>query len=128
MRTPCVDQKGLIDGLRVVGKLPVTGLYDLDPEVEPVPKEELFRSADKALATWLKSVSSTGSPVTDLAMDAVVAEEVAAHWLVGPLDVAALNEDRLVVMMRPCKNMQTLYGKSVPLVIGAGGRYVIGRA
>jgi hypothetical protein len=39
-------------------------------------------------------------------------------------DIAALSEERLVVMMRPCKNMQTLTGKTVPLVIGAGGCYV----
>jgi hypothetical protein len=39
-------------------------------------------------------------------------------------DVAVLTEEKLVVMMRPCKNMQSLVGKTVPLVIGAGGGYV----
>ena len=33
-------------------------------------------------------------------------------------------DDRLVVMMRPCKNMQHLSGKTVPLIIGAGGGFV----
>lgn len=39
-------------------------------------------------------------------------------------DLVCLTEGRLVVMMRPCKNMQYLGGKTVPLVIGAGGAYV----
>ena len=39
-------------------------------------------------------------------------------------DIAVLTRERLVVMMRPCKNMQTLTGKTVPLVIGAGGEFV----
>ena len=39
-------------------------------------------------------------------------------------DVVVLSDARLVVMMRPCKNMQTLTGKTVPLVIGAGGLHV----
>ena len=39
-------------------------------------------------------------------------------------DIACLTAERLVAMMRPCKNMQTLVGKTVPLVIGAGGCYV----
>lgn len=39
-------------------------------------------------------------------------------------DLAVLSEERMVVMMRPCKNMQSLTGKTVPLVIGAGGMYV----
>jgi hypothetical protein len=39
-------------------------------------------------------------------------------------DIAVLSESRLVVMMRPCKNMQTLHGKTVPLVIGGGGEFV----
>ena len=39
-------------------------------------------------------------------------------------DIAVLSLHRLVVMMRPCKNMQALSGKTVPLVIGAGGKYI----
>ena len=39
-------------------------------------------------------------------------------------DVAALSSERLVVMMRPCKNMQALAGKTVPLVIGSGGVFI----
>ena len=39
-------------------------------------------------------------------------------------DVAVLTAHRLVVMMRPCKNMQALVGKTVPLVIGAGGGFI----
>ena len=30
----------------------------------------------------------------------------------------------LVVMMRPCKNMRHLSGKTVPLAIGAGGSFI----
>ena len=39
-------------------------------------------------------------------------------------DLASLSEQRLVVMMRPCKNMQHLTGKTVPLIIGAGGTLI----
>ena len=39
-------------------------------------------------------------------------------------DVASLSAQRLVVMMRPCKNMQHLTGKTVPLIIGAGGTLI----
>lgn len=39
-------------------------------------------------------------------------------------DVVSLTNERLVVMMRPCKNMHHLRGKTVPLIIGAGGEYV----
>ena len=39
-------------------------------------------------------------------------------------DVVSLTSERLVVMMRPCKNMHHLHGKSVPLIIGAGGEFV----
>jgi hypothetical protein len=39
-------------------------------------------------------------------------------------DVVSITAARLVVMMRPCKNMQFLSGKTVPLIIGGGGSYV----
>ena len=39
-------------------------------------------------------------------------------------DIVSLSEDRLVVMMRPCKNMHHLSGKTVPLIIGAGGSFI----
>ena len=39
-------------------------------------------------------------------------------------DLVDITAERLVVMMRPCKNMQHLSGKTVPLIIGAGGLYV----
>ena len=37
------------------------------------------------------------------------------------IDFRSLTTERLVVMMRPCKNMHHLTGKTVPLIIGAGG-------
>ena len=39
-------------------------------------------------------------------------------------DIASISAERLVVMMRPCKNMQHLSGKTVPLIVGAGGEYI----
>ena len=39
-------------------------------------------------------------------------------------DIAALSDSRLVLMMRPSKNMNHLKGKTVPLVVGAGGAYI----
>ena len=39
-------------------------------------------------------------------------------------DMSSISAQRLVVMMRPCKNMQHLTGKTVPLIIGAGGTLI----
>ena len=39
-------------------------------------------------------------------------------------DVHVCTSTQLVVMMRPCKNMRHLNGKTVPLAIGAGGSFV----
>ena len=39
-------------------------------------------------------------------------------------DVATISAQRLVLMMRPSKNMNHLKGKTVPLVIGAGGTFI----
>ena len=39
-------------------------------------------------------------------------------------DIASLTMERAVLMMRPCKNMNHLRGKTVPLVIGAGGTMI----
>jgi hypothetical protein len=39
-------------------------------------------------------------------------------------DLAELTARRLVLWMHPCKNMHHLKGKTVPLVIGAGGMYI----
>ena len=39
-------------------------------------------------------------------------------------DLSALDSQKMVLMMCPCKNMTHLSGKTVPLVIGAGGTYI----
>ena len=39
-------------------------------------------------------------------------------------DLSELTVARLVMMMHPCKNMHHLKGKTVPLVIGAGGQFI----
>jgi hypothetical protein len=39
-------------------------------------------------------------------------------------DLRHITVDRLVAMMCPCKNMQHLNGKTVPLIIGAGGAFI----
>ena len=39
-------------------------------------------------------------------------------------DIAALLEDRLVFFVRPAKNMKYTKGKTVPIVIGAGGEFI----
>ena len=39
-------------------------------------------------------------------------------------DLTYIDEQKAVVMMCPCKNMRHLRGKTVPLVLGAGGVYV----
>lgn len=39
-------------------------------------------------------------------------------------DVIELSDEKMVVMMHPCKNMRHIGGKTCPLVIGSGGTYV----
>ena len=39
-------------------------------------------------------------------------------------DVAELSDERAVIMMLPCKNMQHMNGKTVPLVVGGGGAFI----
>ena len=39
-------------------------------------------------------------------------------------DVKELSSDLAIIMMAPCKNMKHLGGKTSPLVIGGGGRYI----
>jgi hypothetical protein len=39
-------------------------------------------------------------------------------------DLVSLTDSRAIVMMRPSKNMAHLHGKTVPLVIGAGGKFI----
>ena len=39
-------------------------------------------------------------------------------------DITVLDVEKMVLMMLPCKNMRHLAGKTVPLVVGAGGTYV----
>ena len=39
-------------------------------------------------------------------------------------DIAAVMEDRIVYFIRPAKNMKYTKGKTVPIVIGAGGKYI----
>ena len=39
-------------------------------------------------------------------------------------DIVELTDDRLVIMMAPCKNMKHLVGRTCPLVIGSGGEYI----
>ena len=39
-------------------------------------------------------------------------------------DIADLSVEKAVVMMLPCKNMQHMNGKTVPLVVGGGGTFI----
>ena len=39
-------------------------------------------------------------------------------------DLVQLNESQMVVMMHPCKNMHHLEGKTCPMPLGAGGKYI----
>ena len=39
-------------------------------------------------------------------------------------DIVQLDDEKMVIMMHPCKNMHHIGGKTCPLVIGAGGQYI----
>lgn len=39
-------------------------------------------------------------------------------------DIKELIDERVIIMMSPCKNMKHLSGKTSPLVIGAGGEFI----
>ena len=40
------------------------------------------------------------------------------------VDIKFIDKSQMIIMMHPCKNMKILKGKTVPLVIGAGGEYI----
>jgi hypothetical protein len=39
-------------------------------------------------------------------------------------DLIKIDQNEMIIMMHPCKNMHHLTGKTCPLVVGAGGEYV----
>ena len=39
-------------------------------------------------------------------------------------DIVQIDDDKMVIMMHPCKNMHHLGGKTCPLVIGGGGKHI----
>ena len=39
-------------------------------------------------------------------------------------DIVQIDDDKMVIMMHPCKNMHHLGGKTCPLVIGGGGTHI----
>ena len=39
-------------------------------------------------------------------------------------DIVQLDDEKMVIMMHPCKNMHHIGGKTCPLVIGAGGQHI----
>ena len=39
-------------------------------------------------------------------------------------DIVQIDDDKIVIMMHPCKNMHHIGGKTCPLVIGAGGQHI----
>ena len=81
----------------------------LNPEVpEHANMRAALATAFQGLLRGAEFTSDRFNPETDLARG----------------DVAALSASRLVLMMRPSKNMNHLKGKTVPLVIGAGGAYI----
>lgn len=84
----------------------------LDPRV---PAHANIRAAlSVALQGLLRSA--------EYACDAGVRLQCEKHLTRG--DLAECSAERLVIMMLPCKNMRHLSGKTVPLVIGAGGEYI----
>ena len=39
-------------------------------------------------------------------------------------DIKNITNESITLMILPCKNMRHLNGKTAPLVLGAGGRYI----
>ena len=71
-----------------------------------------------ALATALQGLLRSA----EYACDAGVKWNPLKH--LSRADVTECSEERLVLMMLPCKNMRHLTGKTVPLVIGASGQLI----
>ena len=71
-----------------------------------------------ALATALQGLLRSA----EYACDAGVKWNPVKH--LSRADITECSEERLVLMMLPCKNMRHLTGKTVPLIIGAGGQLI----
>jgi hypothetical protein len=51
-------------------------------------------------------------------------KQVSFDLTLSRADVRVCTDKMMVIMMRPCKNMRHLSGKTVPLAIGAGGTFI----
>ena len=71
-----------------------------------------------ALATALQGLLRSA----EYACDAGVKWNPLKH--LSRAEITECSEERLVLMMLPCKNMRHLTGKTVPLIIGAGGQLI----
>ena len=110
----------LITGSFVTSKMVRSGLRakDLRLAMDMLlnPNVPEFANMRAALATAFQGLLRGAEFKVDGVFDATVD--------LARCDIAALSGLRLVLMMRPSKNMNYLKGKMVPLVIGAGGAYI----
>lgn len=86
------------------------------------PKDPLHANIRAALAVALQGLLRSAEYSRDASKKQSLAKIM--EKLPSREDVSVLDWEKLVLMVCPCKNMHHLSGKTVPLVIGAGGSYV----
>lgn len=86
------------------------------------PNDPLHANIRAALAVALQGLLRSAEYSRDESKKQTLAKMM--QKLPSRDDISVLDWTKLILMICPCKNMNHLSGKTVPLVIGAGGDYV----
>ena len=113
----------MLKGLRrIIGDNPTRIRRGIAPQALKLAMDKLFdptvplhANIRAALATALQGLLRVGE---------FTADKFNPSSHITRADIQRCDDKMLVLMMHPCKNMRQLSGKTCPLVIGAGGRYV----
>jgi hypothetical protein len=116
----------MLKGLRrEIRQLPPKIRRGVAPQALRKAMDKLLDPSDPAQANWRAALSVAFLGMLrgeEFAMDSDKAWRSADR--LARADIKEITPERMVVMMHPCKNMKYLSGKTVPLVIGAGGVYI----
>lgn len=86
------------------------------------PADRLHANIRAALAVALQGLLRSAEYARDASKKQSLAKMM--EKLPSRDDISVLDREKLILMVCPCKNMHHLSGKTVPLVIGAGGDFV----
>ena len=113
----------MLKGLRrLIGDTPKRIRRGVAPQALRTAMDMLFDPTDPADAN-IRAALATGLQGM-LRCAEFTAEKFDPRTNLTRSDIKRCDERMLVIMIHPCKNMHELSGKTSPLVIGAGGRFI----